>query len=242
MIKIFETPEELSRAAAEIFVKSAKESIGSKGRFLVSLSGGSTPKRVFEILAEDRYSARIDWANIHFFWGDERCVPLNHPDSNAGMTFKALFNKITIPDNNIHVIKGDMPPREAAIEYNGILNSFFVNQNETFDLVFLGMGTDGHTASLFPYTPVLEEKTSSVKEVYLEELGKFRVTITKDVINKSGKVVFLVSGENKAEVLNEVMYGEHNFKKYPSQLIKPLTGELIWFIDESAAKVIKQRQ
>lgn len=243
MIQIFDNAEQLSTAAAELFISASKESIQKRGRFLVSLSGGSTPKRVFEILAQPDFKSKVEWAKVFIFWGDERCVPFEDPDSNAGMTYKALLNYVNIPTNQIFRIKGELPPHDAASEYNELLNRFFpLESGRSFDLVFLGMGTDGHTASLFPFTPVLEEKSHLAKEVYLEELKKFRVTLTKDLINSADKIAFLITGENKAEVLNEVMYGDFNYKKYPSQLIKPKHGELIWCLDKGAAKIVGAKQ
>lgn len=238
MIRVFETAEELSKAAAELFVESAASAIEKKGKFLVSLSGGSTPKRAFEILAQPEFKEQVQWDKVHIFWGDERCVPFIHPDSNAGMTFKALLDHVSVPSEQIHLIKGDIPPHDAALIYNELLKKLFKDEETTFDLVFLGMGADGHTASLFPHTPVLEEVSHFAKEVYLEELGKFRITITKNVINKAARVAFLIAGENKAEVLKEVMYGERNYKQYPSQLIKPENGELIWLVDKAAAMAL----
>lgn len=240
MIRVLETPEELSKAAAELFIEAAAASIKKKGKFLVSLSGGSTPKRAFEILAEPANKVRVQWENVHIFWGDERCVPFVHPESNAGMTFKALLEHVSVPQDQTHIIKGDLPPHDAALVYNELLKKYFAQSDATFDLVFLGMGTDGHTASLFPYTPVLDENSFFAKEVYLEDLKKFRITITKNVINRASKVAFLISGENKAEVLKEVMYGDYNYRRYPSQLIKPINGEIIWLLDKGAAKFISK--
>jgi 6-phosphogluconolactonase len=239
MIKIFDNAEELSIAAAELMISASKDAIQKTGKFLVSLSGGSTPKRVFEILAQPSFKDRIDWSKVYIFWGDERCVPFEDTESNAGMTYKALLDHVAVPGNQVFRIKGELPPHDAATEYNELLEKFFPEgSTRSFDLVFLGMGTDGHTASLFPYTPVLEERSRLAKEVYLEELKKLRVTITQDLINNADKIAFLITGENKAEVLNEVMYGQYNYKKYPSQLIKPRHGELLWFLDKGAARIV----
>jgi 6-phosphogluconolactonase len=183
----------------------------------------------------------VDWSKVFIFWGDERCVPFEDPESNAGMTYKALLNHVAIPQEQVFRIQGELTPQEAASQYNELLKKFFDGKEKTFDLVYLGMGTDGHTASLFPNTTVLDERNALAKEVYLEELKKFRVSLTKDTINRADKIAFLITGENKAEVLNEVMFGDRNTKLYPSQLIKPFNGELIWYLDKGASKVIASK-
>jgi 6-phosphogluconolactonase len=241
MIKIFDSSEELSRAAAELFISASNEAIAKTERFLVALSGGSTPKRVFEILSQTSFQERVDWSKVFIFWGDERCVPFEDAESNAGMTYKALLNHVTIPQEQIFRIKGELSPQEAASQYNELLTTFFEGNEKTFDLVYLGMGPDGHTASLFPYTTILDERIALAKEVYLEELKKFRVSITQDTINRAEKIAFLITGENKADVLNEVMFGEKNTKQFPSQLIHPSNGELIWYLDRAASKVIANK-
>jgi 6-phosphogluconolactonase len=185
--------EEISRAAAERFVTLAKDN----ARLTVALSGGSTPRRLFEVLAEPAFCDRVPWAQVHLFWGDERCVPPEHSASNYRMAREALLDRISIPEENIHRIRGELHPAQAAALYEAEIEND-LGTDRAFDLVLLGMGTDGHTASLFPGSKALEERERKAIPVFAEHLGSWRVTMTLPVLNRARHVLFLVSGASKA--------------------------------------------
>jgi 6-phosphogluconolactonase len=228
----------LAQTAAEYFARAAAENIAQTGRFTVSLSGGSTPKAMFALLAAEPFASRIDWAKIYFFWGDERCVPPDHPDSNFRMTTEALLSKMSVPERNIFRIHGELEPAEAAQQYCATLVNFF-HAAPIFDLVFLGMGADGHTASLFPGTSALHAEAGQIAvENYVEKLKVTRLTLTAGTINTAKDIVFLVAGADKANALQRVLEGEYLPEIFPSQLIQPKNATLKWMIDESAASGI----
>jgi len=235
-IRIFKNMESLSHNSANLFVEGAAQAIAERGRFLVALNGGSTPNRLFQLLATD-YRDKIDWNNTHLFWGDERCVPPDDPGSSYGQAKELLLNHVTIPENNIHRAKGELEPHAASIEYAKILKSFANNNLEfpRFDLVYLGMGEDGHTASLFPNSPVdVTEPTLPVTANYQDRPAN-RVTMTQLVFNQAHVVAFMATGEKKANTLAEVLSDRYNPTLYPAQRIAPKDGNLIWLIDEAAA-------
>ena len=235
-IKIYADKAALAEAAAEQFTSLSKKAIAEHGRFAVALSGGSTPKALFELLAKAPYIEAIDWQNVHIFWGDERTVPPDYDDSNYGMAYNTLLKHVALPDENIHRMRGEMDAAEAALEYEHDLRIFFgADVVPTFDLIHLGMGDDGHTASLFPATAALEEKARMVVANYVPQHETWRITLTAPVINAARQVTFLVAGANKAARLNEVLNGAHQPEKLPSQLIKPQPGNLTWLLDEAAA-------
>jgi 6-phosphogluconolactonase len=233
-VTIFPDGQALAQAAAEQVVQRAAESIAQRGRFDLVLSGGSTPRAMHQILASEAYSHQVDWSHVHVFWGDERCVPPNHPDSNYRMADETLLSHVPLPAANIHRIRAEQEPHHAADDYDRELKTFFGN-SPRFDLLLLGMGDDGHTASLFPGTAALDEKDRWVVANYVEKLGVWRITLTAPAINAAVEIVFLVSGYNKAESLQHVLDGPHEPHKLPSQLINPEQGELRWFVDEAAA-------
>ena len=228
----------LAQTAAEYFARAAAENIAQHGRFTVALSGGSTPKAMFAWLAAESLASRIDWANIYFFWGDERCVPPDHPDSNYRMTSDALLSKVGIPEKNVFRMHGELAPAKAAQQYSERLLDFF-GAAPVFDLVFLGMGADGHTASLFPGTNALHAETNQIAmENYVEKLKATRLTLTARTINTAKDIVFLVAGADKANALHSVLEGEYLPEIFPSQLIQPKNAILKWMIDEAAASGI----
>jgi len=234
-IRIFKDLEELSKDAAVLFIEQAAQSTNERGRFLVALNGGSTPNRFFQLLATDSCD-KIDWSKIHIFWGDERCVPLDDPGSCYGQARDLLLSHIPIPDANIHRIKGELGPAEASREYSLTLRGFASPPLDfpRFDLVFLGMGEDGHTASLFPGSPVdVTEPTMPVTARY-QDRPAHRVTLTPIVFNSARMVAFMATGEKKAVTLAEVLSDRYNPALYPSQRIDPKDGELIWLVDEDA--------
>jgi 6-phosphogluconolactonase len=235
MIRIFHDLEGISRAAAELFADAAEQAISSRGRFSVALSGGNTPRRLHEILSAEPYHSQIQWQAVHVFWGDERCVPLDDPRSNFRMARETLFDHVSIPAENIHAVQGDLPPVEAAAQYETELRNFFRDEPPIFDLILLGMGDNAHTASLFPHTPVLNETERWVSEVYVAELNMFRVTLTAPLINQAGQVIFLVSGADKALALQNVLEGAYHPQEYPAQLIRPNGAHPLWLVDKAAA-------
>ena len=235
-IRIFKDLEELSRAAAELFVEQAAQSIADRDRFLVALNGGGTPTRLFELLATD-YARRVDWSKVHVFWGDERCVPPEDPGSSYGQARDILLSHILIPDSKIHRIKGELGPAEASKDYALTLTGFASPPLvwPRFDLVYLGMGEDGHTASLFPGSPVDESEPTVAVTAHYQDRPANRVTLTPIVFNAARIVAFMATGEKKADTLAEVLSGGYNPAKYPAQRIDPKEGRLIWLVDEAAA-------
>jgi 6-phosphogluconolactonase len=235
-IHIFNDLEELSRAAANLFIEQAVQSISERNRFLVALNGGSTPTRLFELLATD-YHEKADWSKVHVFWGDERCVPPADSGSSYGQARDILLSHVLIPDSNIHRIKGELGPAEASKDYSLTLRGFASPPLEwpRFDLVYLGMGEDGHTASLFPGSPVdVSEPTMPVTAHYQDRPAN-RVTLTPIVFNSARMVVFMATGEKKAIPLAEVLSDRYNPAKYPAQRIDPKDGRLVWLVDKAAA-------
>jgi 6-phosphogluconolactonase len=232
------TPQDLFQAAAEEIIRAATEAIAQRGRFTIALSGGSTPKNLYRLIAANA-SASLPWTQMFFFWGDERHVPPDDPDSNYRMAKEALLSKVPIPPANIFRIPAENPDASAAAEtYEQTLRKFFSlarGEFPRFDLILLGMGPDGHTASLFPETEALQEKSRLVVANWVEKMQTSRITLTLPVLNAARCVAFLVSGTDKAAVLHEVLEGNAPAEKYPSRLVQPSEGKLIWFIDRAAA-------
>lgn len=236
----FDDAESVARAAAEEFVRLSRESVEARGAFSVALSGGTTPRRVYELLASDEYNARVDWSKVHVFFGDERTVPPEHSDSNYRMAREALLSRVSIPAENIHRIEGLGDAVANASDYESVMRGFFGDVDwPRFDLVFLGMGDDGHTASLFPQTSALEETRAWVAGNWVEKLGAWRITLTAPAINAARRVVFHVTGASKAERLNEVLNGARDPTRLPSQMIRPRDGTLRWYVDRAAAARLK---
>jgi 6-phosphogluconolactonase len=237
-LRIFKDLEELSHAAVHLFVEQATDAVAERDRFLVALNGGNTPSRLFQLLAMD-YEKEVDWSKVHAFWGDERCVPVDDPGSSYGQARDLLLNHVPIPDSNIHRIRGELGPAEASKKYSLTLQEFSSPpvQWPRFDLVYLGMGEDGHTASLFPGSPVdVSEPTMPVTAHYHDRPAN-RVTLTPVVFNDARMIAFMAAGEKKAETLAEVLSDTHtrNPVQYPAQRIEPQGGRLIWLVDENAA-------
>ncbi|HEX2488948.1 MAG TPA: 6-phosphogluconolactonase [Blastocatellia bacterium] len=231
---------ELALEAAGRFAELSLLYVKNTGRFTVALSGGSTPKAMFQILAEKPFADALPWRSIYFFWGDERCVPPDHADSNYRMAMETLLSKVPIPPENIFRIPAeDDDPHRAAINYSENLQKFFADEWPHFDLVFLGMGADGHTASLFPGTAALKAHDRIAVANYVEKFQSWRITLTAEAINKARNIIFLVAGQDKAPAMKEVIEGPRNPELYPSQLIEPYYGTLLWMIDEAAASLLK---
>jgi 6-phosphogluconolactonase len=232
--------EDVSLRAAALFIQLAEKVASSAGRFTVALSGGSTPRALYALLASDQFRSQVPWPQGHFFWGDERCVPPDHFESNYRMAREALLDAVPIPTQNIHRMPGEyVDHTRAATEYEQTLKTFFevpAGKAPRFDLILLGMGDDGHTASLFPGTAALTERERWVTDNYVEKLATHRLTLTVPVINHAANVVFLISGESKASVLRKVLEGEYQPQRLPSQFIRPEGGTLMFFVDQAAAK------
>ncbi len=235
MIRIYNDLEALSLAAAELFTVQSRQASMICGRFTVALSGGETPRRMYEILATPEYRDHIHWEEVHVFWSDERCVPADDPRNNARMARLALLDRVPIPAENIHPIRCDLSPAQAAIQYEQELKAFFSSQNPNFHLVQLGLGENGHIASLFPHTEVLNEKERWVSDVYVDELGMYRITFTAPYINRAEQVVFLVSGADKAQALEAVLEGPYHPSDLPAQLIRPSGRHPLWLVDKAAS-------
>jgi len=236
-IRIFKDADELSRAAADLFVTLAVQSIRERGRFLVALSGGSTPMALYRLLAREP----IDWTRIHVFWGDERLVPPEDPENSYGQAWEALLKHIPIPTENIHRVASELDPVAAARDYASILREFAAPPLDwpRFDLVLLGLGEDGHTASLFPGSPV--DATEPVIAVTAQYQGRpaRRVTLTPPVFNAARQVIFLVTGANKAVTLKGVFSDYNSSEQIPAKRIQPADGQVTWLVDKAAGKEIK---
>ena len=238
-IQIFETEPELLTALASFFVEIAKKAIAERGECNVSLSGGRSPKKLYELLASPEYNQQIDWQKIYFFFGDERYVPADDPESNALMVQKALFDPMQIAPTQIFQVNTSFSPEKAAQDYTHTIAAHFKDQPIRFDLVLLGLGPDAHTASLFPFSSVLAEDSISIKSVFLEKQQVWRITMTAPLINQARQIAFLVYGEDKAEAVRHVLKGAQDIDQYPAQRIQP-SGEVHWFLDETAAGLMKR--
>lgn len=237
-IEITADAQALARRAAELFIELGNRALKTKNSFHLALSGGSTPKAMFGLLADTPYREQINWGLIDFWWGDERCVPPDHPDSNYGAAFQLLLSKVAVDKSKVHRMKAEQDPDQAAADYAAELKSGLGSQPQ-FDLVFLGMGPDGHTASLFPGSAALHPPSGSlVVANYVEKFSSFRITLTADVINAASEIAFLAGGADKAEILQQVLYGPRNPDLLPSQLISPLSGHLRWILDTGSASRI----
>ncbi len=229
-ILIFEDKTALARSFGELLSGIAID----RDSVYIALSGGSTPKVIFDLLAAE-FRRKIDWGKLKFFWGDDRCVPPDHPDSNYGMTRQHLFDKLPIPESNIYRVKGELPVAEAVADYIEVVDKVVPKKNglPRFDIMMLGMGDDGHTASIFPYAIDLWESPNLCEEATHPQSGQKRVTMTGNVINNSELTVFLVTGSNKAEKVDEIINGKVGFSQYPAALADG--DKLLWMLDKEAA-------
>lgn len=228
---------DLSRKAAAEFVRLANERSATAGRFAVALSGGSTPRALYSLLAGAEFQSQVPWDRVHFFWGDERCVPPDHPDSNYRMAFETLLSKAPVPEENIQRIEAELVPEIAAAGYEQTIRDFFRLSGSDwprFDLIFLGLGDDGHTASLFPGSEALHEHKRLVVAAYVEKLKTYRITLTLPVLNRAANIFFLVAGASKAAILAEVLQEKRGSESLPARRIDPQGGRLVWFVDRAA--------
>ena len=234
-------PEEVAESASEWLVEKLKSAIAERDRCVIAVSGGSTPKRLYQILAE-LPEGRIPWSKVHMIWGDERNVPLDHPDSNFGMVRHALLTPLGKAGPNVYPVPIDeKQPQKTADYYEATLRSLFGIQDHRFpsiDIALLGLGDDAHTASLFPFTPALSEMTRWVASNWVEKLSSHRVTLTAPVFNAASHVAFLVCGAGKRQALQSIWHGERDPKTYPAQLIQPKSGELVWILDQAAVESV----
>ncbi len=230
-----DVPALIARTAERI-AQAAETSISLRGRFSLVLSGGSTPKVLYELLASDPWKSRIDWSNVHLFWEDERWLPSSNPQNNYRMTYTALTSKVPIPAANVHAIHTDSgTPEESAQQYERVIAEFFGNSPVVFDVILLGLGTNGHTASLFPHRPTLHAEKHTVVADFVEEVKMDRITLTAPVLNAAYEIGFLVTGAEKAEVVQEIVEGPYDPERLPAQLIRPSHGKLTWYLDALAA-------
>jgi 6-phosphogluconolactonase len=254
-VRVYRDAEELALKAARLFARLADQYVVGSGRFSVALAGGSTPRAMFKLLAASPFIETVPWSSIYFFWGDERTVPPDHPDSNYGMARETLLAKAPIPESNIFRIPAEMEDHdEAAQLYSARVMQFFLTGQGTsrthtaplismprFDLVLLGMGPDGHTASLFPHTTALRVTDRVAAANWVEKFNTWRITLTAPAINNARNVTFVAGGADKTETLKNVLEGEYQPDLYPSQLIRPGNGTLLWMVDEAAAKLLTQK-
>jgi 6-phosphogluconolactonase len=241
MIRVLADAEMLCRAAADLFIEQAWESIDRRQRFAVALSGGRTPRGLYELLAQPPLRDAVAWEKVHVFWGDERCVPSDDPRSNARMARETLIDRVPLPPDQVHPIACAEDADRSARQYSDLLHHFFSGGPPVFDLVLLGLGEDGHTASLFPYTNILGNNTAWTGSIHSDEQDMDRVTLMPTVFNQARKVVFLVAGNAKTSILKEVLESPQDPKRWPAQLIHPAHGELIWLADRAAALHLKSR-
>jgi 6-phosphogluconolactonase len=242
-IEVFPTSDALTARAAECFVAVATTAIRTTGRFVLALSGGATPRALYGRLASQGYHSRVNWPHAHVFWGDERCVPADDAASNARMAREALLDHVPVPSENVHVIRGQDDPAGAAAAYETELRALFgtaagaptLVPGARFDLVLLGLGEDGHTASLFPGMAAVRETERWVMAEYIPAVSMWRVTLTPVVINAAAEIVFLVSGREKAPILHRVLEGPADPHLLPAQMIAPTAGRLRWLVDSDAA-------
>lgn len=235
-VEIWADQSALTARAAELFTETARQAVAASDKFRVALSGGSTPRKLYELLAGEVYAPRIPWEETHVFWSDERCVAPDSEESNYRMAYEAMLARVPVPEEHINRMRGEAEPQVAARDYERLLEEEFAGNPPRFDLILLGMGEDGHTASLFPDSPALDDRAHLVEAVFVEKLSAHRLTMTFRAINAAASVMFLVSGEAKAETLRAVLEGERRGRRYPSQLVQPERGELVWLVDEAAAK------
>jgi len=240
-LDIFKSPDDALINLANYFATLAEQAIANEGKFSVALSGGSSPKKLYELLASEAFNKKVDWESVFFFFGDERNVPQDDKDSNYLMVKTALFDPLNIDDSNIFAVDTTLSPADAAAEYTRAIQLFFDDEPVQFDLVLLGLGDNSHTASLFPGTTILHDDSVSVKEVFLTDQQIYRISFTAPLINQARHIAFLVYGEGKAIAVHHVLEDAKDIEMYPAQLIVPATGDVRWFLDEAAAAYLTKK-
>jgi 6-phosphogluconolactonase len=239
-IQIYPDPQQLAQSATEIVISTMQKAIQNTGRCSISLSGGSTPRQLYELLAQPGNASKIEWSKVTVFWGDERCVPPDHQDSDYLMVCQALLDHLPVDHQpTVHRMPGEIDPIDAARRYEQILREYFgSNATATFNVLLLGMGEDGHTASLFPHTPPIHETARWVIGHYVDKLSGWRLTLTPPILNLSQLTIFLVAGSGKAAMLKQVLRGPYLPDEFPSQSIRPVNQNLVWLIDQAAASQV----
>lgn len=241
-VEVWRDLTEVNERAAELLIGIAREATSEQKAFTLALSGGSTPKALYELLATDGKASRIPWEQTHLFWTDERCVPPDDPQSNYRMAHQALIAHVDVPSEQIHRMHGEDEPRRAANAYATELEMCFDAGDPRFSLILLGMGDDGHTASLFPHSPALGDTSHKVVANYVDKLAAHRLTLTLRTLNAAATAIFLVSGTAKARALSAVFESEGvEDGSLPARLVRPAKGELIWLVDEPAARLVNSR-
>jgi len=239
-VEVFESSEAMSVAAAVRFAGGSAGSIASKGTFSVALSGGSTPRELYRLLGSDRYIRSIDWRHVHVFWADERCVGPDHEQSNFKLARDSFLSQVPLPPGNAHRIRGEGSPEAAAEAYETDLREFFGKGLPAFDLIVLGVGEDGHTASLFPGSPALEEQLRLAVAVYRHPPEFNRITLTLPVLNNAREAIFLVSGSAKAPIVQKILGHPGGKATYPAAMVALFRGRLVWLIEKSAAALLRR--
>jgi len=231
--------EAISHKAAEIFLHLSKQYISAANRFVVALSGGTTPGRLYALLGADIFRNAIDWDRIHFFWVDERAVPREDGESNYKLAYDTFLSKVPVRSSNIHRIKGEEGSDKAASEYERDMRAFFgISGFPAFDLIILGIGEDGHTASLFPGSESLKEKARLAVPVYMQQTKSSRITLTLPVLNNAGQIIFLVAGKSKSCIVRTILAGEEKGKQYPAGMVNSANNNIQWLIDQEAAGMV----
>jgi 6-phosphogluconolactonase len=240
-IRVFADGKAFALGAAEMFVQSAADAVAARGRFCAALAGGSTPKRLYELLAKPEWAGRVKWSALEIFWGDERYVPADDPLSNYRMTNEALLKHVPVPSAQVHRVPTEIAPATKVAEaYEQTITRVFGSASiPHFDFVLLGLGTNGHTASLFPHSPMLHDQRLVVAD-YVNEVNMWRITMTARLINAARLIAFLVTGPDKSDVLHDVLYGPRDPERLPAQLITPEQGRLVWLVDKAAAARLPQ--
>ena len=234
-LHIYDTEQDTIKALADFFIATANAAIRKKNSCSVVLSGGNSPKKLYELLASV-YHDKVDWNSIQFFFGDERYVPFNNSSNNGLMAKQTLFDPLQIKEENIFYIGTSLSPEHDAANYTDAIFTYFGERQPKFDLILLGLGDNAHTASLFPHTDVLHETKAIVRPVYVEEQKAYRITMTAPLINEAHQIAFLVYGKSKAAAVQQVIREEKNIEVFPAQLIQPLDGTVNWFLDKAAAE------
>lgn len=241
-LEIYRDTEDLINALAKVICETATNAIDARGQFNFVLSGGSSPQKLYELLASESYKNKIDWEKTYFFFGDERFVSKNDPQRNSLMAENALFKPLKIEESHIFKVDTTGSPEEAAQRYAKSIASHFKKKPVLFDFILLGLGDNAHTASLFPNTAVLEDSEATVKSVFVKEVHMYRITMTAPLINQARNIAFLVFGESKAEAVYHVLHNNGNSPlEYPAKLIHPKKGCLYWFLDTNAFMVVEQK-
>lgn len=235
LVEVWPNAHALTMRAAELFTETARQSVAERDSFKVALAGSSTPRALYELLAGEIHAPRMPWKETHVFWGDERCVPPSSDESNYQMANEAMLARVPVPFAQIHRMRGEIEPQQAARDYNQLLRATFEENPPRFDLILLGLGEDCHTASLFPHSTAILDVDNFVSAPYVEKLKAHRLTMTFPVINQADSVIFLVAGESKADALRVVLEEEVSGMNYPAQLVSPTRGQLLWLVDEAAA-------